>query len=40
MMERGQGSNFGGSCITYEFYMIITNILKTMNSEKQYTYFN
>ena len=35
MMKRGEGNIVGGILLTTESYMIIFNILKTVNLEKQ-----
>ena len=35
LMKRGEGNIVGGICFTTESYMIITNILKTMNLRKE-----
>ena len=39
-MKRGKGNIVEGILSTRECYMIITNILKSINLEEQLTYFN
>ena len=39
-MKRGKSNIVGGILSTMDSYVITTNILKTLNSEEQQTYFN